>query len=250
VSVRSFLGAALLLTLPLIGTPSATASQVIVAGDSCTVIHTPEEHEEVLALTGVFAANWSAEILRDIPTAADDMASARSWHADKTSDELADMPDHIRGAVIRVNLAGQRVGYRDEEATAPLRVLIDRNDQREAGRTWQTFTAAEARAHMDTARRTGAPALLSDTRENLSVPAEESWQRAWERTPGARVEADASSAELRMCTGQTSGTVDRTTAKASGGSAPATSLVLGAPAGQIHTLTVLRLLEEVAGFLP
>ncbi|RSZ66190.1 hypothetical protein EAH68_01175 [Corynebacterium hylobatis] len=230
--------------------PSAAASEVVVAGDSCTVIHTPAEHEEVLALTGVFAANWSAEILRDIPTAGEDMATARSWHADKTSEELDDMPDHVRAAVDRVNLAGQRVGYRDDEATAPLRVLVDRNDQRAAGITWQTFTAVEARRHMAAARDTGAPALLSGTRENLSVPADESWRRAWERTPGARAEADASHTELRMCIGQTSGTVDRITVKAMDTEAPLTSTVLGLPTGRIHNLTVLRLLEEVTGLMP
>ncbi|MCS5478968.1 hypothetical protein NYP18_04780 [Corynebacterium sp. YIM 101645] len=230
--------------------PSAAASEVVVAGDSCTVIHTPAEHEEVLALTGVFAANWSAEILRDIPATRDDMATARSWHADKASDELADMPGHIRAAVDRVNLAGQRVGYRDDEATAPLRVLVDRNDERAAGITWGTFTAVEARQRLAAARSTGAPAMLSGTRENLSVPADESWRRAWERTPGARAEADASHTELRMCIGQTSGTVDRTTAKAMDTEAPVTSMVLGVPTGRIHSLTVLRLLEEVTGILP
>lgn len=247
-SVRSFFAAVLLLSLPLLGTPAA-ASEVVAAGNSCTVIHTQEEHEEVLALTGVFAANWSAEILRDIPTATDDMATARSWHADKTSGELADMPEHVRTAVDRVNLAGQRVGYREDEATAPLRVLVDRNDQRATGRTWQTFTAVEARRHMAAARDTGAPALLSGTRADLSVPADESWQRAWERTPGARAEADASRTELRMCIGQTSGTVDRTTAKAVDTGSPVTSPVLGLPTGRIHSLTVLRLLEEVTGIL-
>lgn len=249
-SVRSFFAAALLLSLPLTGTPSATASEVVVAGDSCTVIHTQEEHEEVLALTGVFAANWSAEILRDIPTATEDMATARSWHADKTSGELTGMPENVRAAVDRVNLAGQRVGYRDDEATAPLRVLVDRNDQKSEGRTWQTFTAVEARQHMAAARDTGAPALLSGTRANLSVPADESWQRAWERTPGARAEADASHTELRMCIGQTSGTVDRPTAQATTSGPQVTSLVLGVPTGKIHSITVLRLLEEVTGILP
>lgn len=249
-SVRSFFAAALLLSLPLAVTPSATASEVAAAGNSCTVILTQKEHEEVLALTGVFAANWSAEILRDIPTVADDMATTRSWHADKTSDELGDMPDQISAAIDRVNLAGQRVGYRDDEATAPLRVLIDRNDQKAAGRTWQTFTFVEARQHLAAARKTGAPALLSESLTNLSVPAEESWRRAWERTPGARAEVEASNRELRMCVGQTSGTVDRATAKAVGTTAPVTSLVLSAPAGMIHSITVFRLLEEVTGTLP
>lgn len=249
-SVRSFFAAALLLTFPLISVPAATASQVVVAGDSCTVIHTQEEHEEVLALTGVFAANWSAEILRDIPTATEDMATARSWYADKTSGELADMPGHIQAAVDRVNLAGQRVGYQDDEATAPLRVLVDRNDQKAAGRNWQTFTAVEARQHMAAARDTGAPALLSGTRANLSVPADESWLRAWERTPGARAEADASHTELRMCIGQTSGNVDRTTARAAATEPSVTSLLPGVPTGRIHSITVLRLLEEVTGILP
>ncbi|QGU04332.1 hypothetical protein [Corynebacterium comes] len=248
-SARSAIAAALILAAPLIGVPPASASEVVVSGASCTVIHTPAEHEDVLALSGVFAANWSAEILRDIPSAAEDMAVARSWHADKTSDALAEIPEHVRAAVDRVNTAGHRVGYRDEEATAPLRVLVDRNDHRRTGRTWQTFSTDEARKHLETTRRTGAPTALSGTHENLSIPADESWQRAWERTPGARAEAAASSAELRLCAGRTAGTVDRATANAETHDAPVVSLlVLGVPLGHIHTTTVLRLLEEISAF--
>ena len=229
--------------------PAASASQIIINGDSCTVVHTPAEHEDVLALTGVFAANWSAEILRDIPTAAEDLATARSWHADKTSAALNDMPDHVREAVDRINRAGQRVGYREDEATAPLRLLVERNDRRGTGRTWQTYRLDEARQHVDTTRRTGAPALLSGTREDLSVPAGESWQRSWDRTPGARAEADASGAELRLCSRQTSGTVNRTTGKAkTDANLSIPSLPAGIPAGRIHTTTVLELLNEISAF--
>lgn len=247
--------AVLLLLVPIApfvllgGTPAASASEVVVDGDSCTVIHTPTEHEDVLALTGVFAANWSAEILRDIHSAAEDFATARSWHADKTTEALADMPVHVREAVDRINLAGQRVGYREDEATAPLRLLIERNDHRRTGRTWQTYSLDQARQHVDTTRRTGAPVLLSGTREDLSVPAKESWQRAWDRTPGARAEADASGTELRLCSRQTSGSVNRTTAKAKTNPALSIpSLLPVIPAGRIHTMTVLELLDEISAF--
>lgn len=247
VPARSVIAAALILAAPLINIPPASAAEVITNATSCTVIHTPEEHEDVLALSGIFAANWSAEILRDIPSAAEDMSIARSWHADKTSAELDDVPDHVRAALDRLNAAGQRVGYRGEEATSPLRVLVDRNDLRASGLTRRTLSIEEARADLETIRRTGAPALLSDYRADLSVPAEESWQRAWDRTPGASAEADAAGAELRLCAEQTPGTVDRASA-ATRTTQSLSSFVLGVPLGDIHRATVLKLLEEVAGF--
>ena len=94
------LAASLLLAFPLAHSlPAAHAADVIVEGGTCTVVHSPVERDNVLALSGVFAANWSAEILRDIPGAAEDMSLARIWHADKTSEQLADMPAEVRAAV-------------------------------------------------------------------------------------------------------------------------------------------------------
>lgn len=240
-SARTILAAALVLAAPLAappaGVPAASASEVIADDSSCTVLRSPAEQEDVLALSGVFAANWSAEILRDIPAAAEEMAVARSWYADKTSDALPSMPEHIREAVDRINAAGQRVGYRGEEATAPLRVLMERNDLRRAA------------ADLESSRRTGAPAMLGDVREGLSVPAEESWQRAWERTPGAGAETAAATEELRLCADRTSGTVDRSAATAEPSSAPALPpLVLGLPLGEIHMNTVLELFREIGVF--
>lgn len=252
-SARTILAAALVLAAPLAappaGVPAASASEVIADDSSCTVLRSPAEQEDVLALSGVFAANWSAEILRDIPAAAEEMAVARSWYADKTSDALPSMPEHIREAVDRINAAGQRVGYRGEEATAPLRVLMERNDLRRAGTGPQTLSVDRAAADLESSRRTGAPAMLGDVREGLSVPAEESWQRAWERTPGAGAETAAATEELRLCADRTSGTVDRSAATAEPSSAPALPpLVLGLPLGEIHMNTVLELFREIGVF--
>ena len=249
-SARTTLAAALILTAPLAApladVPSASASEVISAGSACTVLRTAAEQEDVLALSGVFAANWSAEILRDIPAAAEEMAVARSWHADKTSEASAEMPVHVREAVDRVNAAGQRVGYRGDEATAPLRVLVERNDLRRAGTAPLTMSVDRAAADLETSLRTGAPPMLADLREQLSVPAEESWQRAWERTPGASAETAAAGAELRLCAEQASGTVDRANATAQPSPSPELPpLVLGLPLGQIHLTTVLELFREV-----
>ncbi|WP_460490795.1 hypothetical protein, partial [Corynebacterium nasicanis] len=129
-SRRARMLAAALLCAPLIDVPLSPAADVHVTGPTCTVLATTAEREEMLALSGIFAANWSAEILRDIPGSGADMSLARVWHADKTTEELADMPEPVRAAVDRINAAGQRVGYTGEEASAALRVLVDRNERR------------------------------------------------------------------------------------------------------------------------
>lgn len=245
------LAASLLLAFPLAHSlPAAHAADVIVEGGTCTVVHSPVERDNVLALSGVFAANWSAEILRDIPGAAEDMSLARIWHADKTSEQLADMPAEVRAAVDRVNEAGQRVGYREDDATAPLRVLIDRNDHRRANQAWHTVSPEGAKELLDASRRSGTPTLLSGTRDGLSVAADEAWMRAWERTPGAAIEADASLAELRLCASGTSGTVDRGDASTTVGQILESRVpdtrpqLVGVPLGHLHTSLIVALLEE------
>jgi|LSQX01.2.fsa_nt_gb hypothetical protein len=238
------------LVIPLAGFSSARAAEITTDDGVCTVRLSPAETESGLALSGVFAANWSAEILRDVPSVAEDMALARTWHADKTSEQLADMPGNVRAALERINAASARVGYRDGEAAAPLRILVERNNHRAAGRDTYQMTSAEARAQLAAARRSGSTTLLSGTREGLSVAADEAWLRAWERTPGAQAEADAYRAELRMCATGASGTVDRdeppTTPVRSSTPDPTTAPTpaRGVPLGSIHTSLVVALLED------
>ena len=237
--------------LLLIDAPSpAAASDVVVTGPSCTFLYSAAEREEMLALSGVFAANWSAEILRDIPAAADDLAVARTWHADKTSDALPSMPEHVRAAIERVNTAGHRVGYAEDEAVAPLRILVERNDLRESQRPWQILDRDDARDRLAASRDRLTPTLLSESRDGLSVAAGESWLRAWERTPGAQTESEASRAELALCATGTAGSVNRSTAQSDLTPPPATRLpLLGVPMGKVHSAFVMALLEDV-GSLP
>ena len=248
-SRRASLFAAVLLTFPLAGptVSPAAASEILVVGPSCTITHTPGESEEMLALAGVFAATWSAEILRDVPAARDDMAMARSWHADKTTTQVESMPEAVREAMARINVAGQRVGYEGEEATAPLRILVQRNDHRAAERGWHAVTPESARRQLAAAGAGGAPTALSFSRENLSVAAEESWTRAWNRTPGAQAEAEASRAELALCAAETSGSVNRATAARNTDVPEARLPLTGVPVGELHASMLMSLLEEAAG---
>lgn len=249
-TARALTACMALLAFPLAGASVTHAAHITTTDGVCTVRHIPAETESGLALSGVFAANWSAEILRDVPSAAEDMTLARTWHADKTSEQLADMPVHIQAALGRINAASARAGYRDGEATAPLRILVERNNHRAAGGDRYTMTPAEARNQLADSRRTGTTRLLSGTREGLSVAAEEAWLRAWERTPGAQTEADAFRAELRMCSAGGSGTVGRDESSPSSGRTSATHVPAsqvpggGVPLGTIHTSLVVALLED------
>lgn len=234
-SPRARVLAALLLTIPLVSPARAVASEVRVPEASCTIVYSAAEWEEMLALAGVFAANWSAEILRDLPAAREDLTLTRTWHADKTTDELADMPEHIRAAVDRVSVVGARAGYRDGEVLAPVRILVERNDLREDSDPRISFERDEARARLAAERDGRTSTLLSGSREGLSVAAGESWQRAWERTPGAQAESAASRAELSLCAAGTAGSVDRTNA----GSRPSED--------RRDPAFIISLLEEVRG---
>lgn len=247
---RALTALAACLAFPLTGASVTHAADITSTAGVCTVRHTPAETESGLALAGVFAANWSAEILRDVPSVAEDMALARTWHADKTGDQLADMPDDVRAALERINAASARAGYRDGEATAPLRILVERNNHRAAGHDSYTMTATEARGRLAVARRTGATTLLSGTREGLSVAADEAWKRAWERTPGAQAEEAAFLAELRMCASGASGPADRgdasaTPVRSSDPRQPSSAVPGGGvPLGSIHSSLVVALLED------
>lgn len=227
---RAFVG--VLLAAALLPAPApATAAEVTVLGPSCTLASTQAEAEEQWALYGVFAANWSAEILRDIPGAAEDMALARAWYADKKSD--AAPPEEVAAAVARIDVAGHRVGYQGEEASAPLRVLVDCNERRADARRWEVLPRAEARERLNTHRDTP----LHDYRVGLSVAAAESWDRAWERTPGAEDAARAGRAEMSQCTAGVSG--------------PTPPPVLpGAHIGALYTSLVMNLLEDIGQLMP
>lgn len=238
------------LAIPLAGASVTHAAEVTTTAGTCTVRHTPAEVESALALSGVFAANWSAEILRDVPAVTEDMALARTWHADKRSGQLADMPDDVRAAMERINVASARVGYREGEAVSPLRILVERNNRRAADHDSYTMTSDEARDRLAVARQTGATTLLNDTRKGLSVAAEESWLRAWERTPGAQAEEDAFRAELRKCASGGSGAIDHGTTSPSPVGTPdprRSSPVVpggGVPLGSIHSSLIVALLED------
>ena len=94
------------------------------------------------------------------------------------------------------------------------------------------------------------PTLLSESRDGLSVAAGESWLRAWERTPGAQAESEASRAALALCATGTAGSVNRSTAQSDLTPPPATRLpLLGVPMGKVHSAFVMALLEDV-GSLP
>lgn len=231
-----------------VGPSPAAASDVVVTGPSCTFLYSAAEREEMLAVSGVFAANWSAEILRDIPAAADDLSVARAWHADKTSDAVVSMPEDVRAAIDRVNNAGHRVGYAKDEAVAPLRILVERNDLRESQRPFQILERDDARDRLATSRDRLTPTLLSESRDGLSVAAGESWLRAWERTPGAQAESEASRAELSLCATGAAGSVNRSTAESDITAPPTKRLpLLGVPMGRVHSAFVMALLEDVGG---
>ncbi|MDO5670485.1 MAG: hypothetical protein Q4G50_10805 [Corynebacterium sp.] len=227
---RAFAGALLAAAL-LPVTATASATEVTVLGPSCTFVSTEAELEDSLALYGVFAANWSAEILRDVPGAAEDMALARAWFADKTAAE--EPPAEISAALERIDVAGHRVGYQGQEASAPLRVLVDRNERRQSAQRWRVMPRVEARerltAHQDTP--------LHGYRAGLSVAAAESWERAWARTPGAEAAARAGRAEFSQCTAGVSG-------KAAPPPLP------GAHIGALYPSLVMALLEDVGQLKP
>ncbi len=207
--------------------PTAGASQITVGDNVCTVSASVAEYGDFVSAAGVFAAHWAAEVVRDLPAAAADMSTARAWYADKTSTELENQPEEIRAAEERIDAAGVRAGYREGEALAPLQLLLARNDRRANGAVgWfdsHRMTMTEARDRLSSLRLSDAPAVLTASRQDLSVPAEEAWLRAWNSTPQILTQHEATLAELELCAEGTAGEVDR----ASGDVRPAVTPVPG-----------------------
>lgn len=231
----------------------AGASQVSVNDATCTVAASTGEYEDFVSAVGVFAANWAAEIVRDLPAVGADMSTARAWYADKTSEDVTDLPESVRGAEERIDAAGVRAGYREGEALAPLQLLLQRNDRRLDGTIgWfdsHRMPVSEAQSRLSNARLGNGPAILTSTRQDLSVPADEAWNRAWEATPQIRNEHDATLAELQLCSDATPGTVDRTTGHVHPDPDPApgaTGGLVGIIAG-LHSLLVQLIAGQVPG---
>ena len=164
-----------------LSSPIAVAAQspATVTAPACTLSTSSQDYTDYAAAIGVFAANWAGEIVRDIPASAEDMSTARAWHADKTTADLPDRPEEIRAAVERINAAGAHAGYGEQEATAPLRLLLHRNEA--------------------VTGDTDDPALLTTSLEELGIPAEEAWERAWDRTPQIHARAEQYRTELSRC---------------------------------------------------
>ncbi len=172
--------AALALSSPVVAAAqSPPAAQATVADPACTLSTSSQDYTDYAAAIGVFAANWAGEIVRDIPASAEDMSTARAWHADKTTADLPDRPEEIRAAVERINAAGAHAGYGEQEATAPLRLLLHRNEA--------------------VTGDTDDPALLTASLAELGIPAEEAWERAWDRTPQIHARAEEYRTELARC---------------------------------------------------
>ncbi|AGF72208.1 hypothetical protein [Corynebacterium halotolerans] len=231
--------------------PTAGASETSVTDGTCTVSASAREYENFVSAAGVFAANWAREIIRDTPAVSADMSTARAWYADKTSEEVDSRPEEVRAAEERIDAAGVRAGYREGETLAPLQLLILRNDRRTHGSvSWfdsHRMTTSEARTRLADARSSGQPAILASTRTDLSVPADEAWNRAWEATPQIQAQHDAALAELELCAEGTPGEVNRTTGNVSVSEAPTPApTVSGGLAGIVSGLyaAVVQLLSR------
>ena len=109
------------------------------------------------------------------------------------------------------------------------------------------MTTSEARTRLVDVRDSGQSAILVASRTDLSAPADEAWDRAWEASPQIQAQNDAALAELELCAEDTPGEVNRTTGNVSVSEAPApTPTVSGGLAGIVSGLyaAVIQLLSQ------